>query len=341
MTMSFVASATSRECFSMYPCKWTGEDAFLFTKGRLWATGFLQRNSVPSFMQLPVTSLDWASIVTDIWDVPETERTILLKQLCRSTIKTGQFRSMAEQLVERMPRNTRLFREIAIVCGNYRKARLLWRLVRDQSNITYIIRHWDWTAWTPYVEAMIKDPDINVKFIWEVLALNWDQPNEPPPGRTLHGINSQTQLLELMGRWFLEADHLTDRQTLHCVEKCLAVYQSIDKKVSPRMLLCMIEVVIRDLERGHRGRQDRLAWMVRLIRKHMGPQEADDVLFQLQGWRWTIENQTQAPRKPTIMQIEEELKALAREATKGGLQTQSLSMMKGPDKELDIAENGG
>ncbi|KPM45477.1 hypothetical protein AK830_g1014 [Neonectria ditissima] len=338
MTMSFTASATSRECFSMYPCEWTSEDAFLFTKGRLWATRYLEGSSAPSFIHLDVAGLNWVKMVDEIQAAPKAERDILLKQLCRSTIKTGQFRLMAEQLVEKMPSNTRLFREIAIASGNYRKARLLWRLVRDRWNIRYIVHHWDWTAWTPYVEAMIKDPDINVNLIWEMLALNWNQPNEALPGRAMCGINSQTELLEMMGRWFLEADHLTERQALHCVVQCLGVYQSIDKKVSPRMLLCVIDVVIRDLERGQRGRQERLAWMVRLIRKHMGPREADDVLFQLQGWRWTIENRTQAPCKPTVKKIEEELKVLAREATRGGLRQQSFSVVKEPERELEVAD---
>ncbi|KAH7171148.1 hypothetical protein EDB81DRAFT_777795 [Dactylonectria macrodidyma] len=337
MTMSFSPYVTSRECFDNYPGEWTSEDAFLFTKGRLWATGCFQSNSVPAFMHLDVASLDWASVVKDIWTAPETDRKILLQQLCRSTIKTGQFRTMAEQLVEKMPWNTRLFREIAIASGNYRKARLLWRLVRDKSGITYIIRCWDWTAWTPYVEAMIKDPDMNIKFIWRVLGLNWGQPNEAAPGRALCGINSQTELLELMGRWFLEADHLSERQTLRCVEECLAVYQSIDRTLSPQMILCMVEVILRDLERGNRGRQERLDWMVRLIKKHMGDEEADKVLHQLQGWRWTIENRTQCHEKLTIEKIEEELAMLAKEAAKGDLKDKDLSMIQEPEK---IPEHG-
>lgn len=332
MTMSFSPYVTSRECFEMYPSEWTSTDAFLYTKGRLWATRCFQRNSVPSFIHLDVAGLDWASIVKHIWDAPETERKILLKHLCRSTIKTGQFRTMAEQLVEKMPWNTRLFREIAIASGNYRKARLLWRLVRDKSGITYIIRCWDWTAWTPYVEAMIKDPDMNIRFIWRVLALNWGQPNKADPGRALCGINSQTELLELMARWFLEADHLSERQTLHCIQECLAVYQSIDKNLSPQIILCMVEVILRDLERGNYGRQERLAWMVRLIKKHLGDEEADKVLFQLRGWRWTIENRTQRPEKPTVKQIEDELAMLAKEAAGGDLRGKPLAMIQGLEK---------
>ncbi|KAF7545378.1 hypothetical protein G7Z17_g9220 [Cylindrodendrum hubeiense] len=332
MTMSFSPYVSSRECFDMYPCDWTSKDAFLFTKGRLWATRCFQRDSVPYFMHLDVASLDWASMVKDIWSAPETERKILLKHLCRSTIKTGQFRAMAEQLIEKMPWNTRLFREIAIASGNYRKARLLWRLVRDKSGITYMIRCWDWTAWTPYVEAMIKDPDMNIRFIWRVLGLNWGQPNKAAPGRALCGINSQTELLELMARWFLEADHLSERQTLHCIEECLAVYQSIDRTLSPQMILCMVEVTLRDLERGNRGREERLAWMVRLIKKHMGDDEADKVLFQLQGWRWTIENRIQRPEKPTIKLIEDELAMLAKEAVSGDLKDTPLVMIQKPEE---------
>ncbi|KAH7163259.1 hypothetical protein B0J13DRAFT_538210 [Dactylonectria estremocensis] len=339
MTMSFSPDMTSRECFDMYPGQWTSEDAFFFTKGRLWATRCLQRTSVPDFMHLDVVSQDWVGMVKDIWSTPETERKILLQQLCRSTIKTGQFRTMAEQLVEKMSWNTKLFREIAIASGNYRKARLLWRLVRDKVGIEYIVRCWDWTAWTPYVEAMIKDPDINIKFIWRVLGFNWGRPNKAQPGTALCGINSQTELLELMARWFLEADCLSDRQTLHWIEECLRVYQSIDKNLSPQMILCMVEVILRDLERGNRGRQERLAWMVRLIKEHMGDEEADKVLHQLQGWRWTIENRAPCPEKeeerPTIQQIEVELAVLAQDAARGDLKDKRLAMYKEPENILE------
>ncbi|KAI5466431.1 hypothetical protein BGZ63DRAFT_376192 [Mariannaea sp. PMI_226] len=310
---SFYPSVRTEDCLRTYSGPWASGDAFLFTMGRLWATQCFSASSTLFLANVRIFGPDsWTRLVKVISRQRNQDQQVLFDELCSITAKTGYFDDMARQLA--MDSEVAILKKMAYAGGDYKRAIALWEAASRRHSNYKLIRLWDWTwtDWTPYVKAMINDPDVSRQTIWRVLALNWHQPNKPRPDK--RRIKSQTRLLELMAGWFIESDHLTHRQVLTSVEQCLNRYQSIDKKLSWRMLGRLIDVVVRDLENGFPGRQERLAWMVSLIRKHKGDPEADKVLLQLQGWRWTIENQTSTSKRPSINRIQRELNMMAEAA---------------------------
>jgi len=171
-----------------------------------------------------------------------------------------------------------------------RWARLVLAVLASKGGSRQKVGAWKWSAWSAYVEGMIKDPKMDPARIWQVLNLRHSANGRGAyPEAAAGEVKAKTQLLDQMGRWFMEAPHLNDRQVLRQVQRCVASQRALTNGVSSRTLANVAEVITRDLEKGGRGRTSRMRWLVGMVEQTHGADGAKRAAKALQGWRWTID----------------------------------------------------
>ncbi|KAH6898784.1 hypothetical protein B0T10DRAFT_556075 [Thelonectria olida] len=287
------------KCLEMYPGQCSRQDAWIIAKGRMLACGYLPVERTLRLCKVKWFAQAWFRLLMVAHAPMEEDRVRLVTEVYHVAKQTGYSEELIEDVIQNPNTPTWLFRDLAIASGDYRIADDLWFEAVSRVGYFRLTERWDWSTWIPFVEHMINDPDVPISKIFNKLALACGQPNETKPHRVQLGIKSRTQLLEMMGRWFLEQNCRTPRATVRAIQKCINVYRSIDSKLSPEMLRCLVEVVLRDLEAGGRGRLTRLAWLVRLVRHYAGDEEAERTLTQIRGWRWTIDHHAAVPMRRT------------------------------------------
>lgn len=269
--------------------RWEVPEAFTLARGRLWALGCVEPKQIGYLMRQTANSDGWTNLVLTAWNAPEQIRHKALRDLCLLSNRLGCFEVLAEALASKIAHRSPVFRALAIASGDHTLALQLWKAYNQQQRTARNLGAWDWTAWSIYVEQMIKDSGMDQKLLWKVLALTQTQSNEGLPDRVLCSINSKTELLDKMSTWFLESPHLSDRQILRRIERCINYYGRINQKVSRTAVANLMQVMVRDLESGQPGRVTRLDHLISMIEKHLGKAEAEAALTQIRGWRWTIE----------------------------------------------------
>lgn len=312
--MAFDITRTSSECFQMYGQAWFQPDAHLFVLGRVLATEKLPDDIRYRLATAAYESGPMWSRLAAIAFVPDEEiRSAVFRELYLATKATGHFDLMVEQLLdvstaERLTLRSRLcLTSLAIECRDYKEAYRIWKLARSKSNFCQVATTWRWPSWTPYVEQMIKDPKIGVKGVWKVIPWGRQFSDAPTPVYAKEVYETRQALLEDMGEWVLEAHFLSERTTLRELEYCLLTYKKMNRgRLSPRMILCLVRAILRDLEAGRPGRRERLAWMVTLVRDQLGDEEADRVVMLINGWRWTINNRMSQDKNKTAKELEDE-----------------------------------
>ncbi|CAM1506730.1 Fc.00g063710.m01.CDS01 [Cosmosporella sp. VM-42] len=273
--------------------RWGPEEAFWLVKGRLWAWNYLEPKNVGFWLQQTASSRGWSNLVLSIWYAPADVRPTFFFRLCKIADSLGCFETMAKALATEMPRSSSVFRALALGSEDYRIALRLWETIHGSKHGSraYNIYDWDWTAWTPYLERMIKDPEVDQGLVWKVISLGRTSRNDALPDRAIGGVGSKTQLLDMMSKWYLEVPHLSNRQVLRRIQNCIKHQQRIRKDVSRALLGNMAHAVLRDMENGVLGPASRLDYLVFLVQKYLGNEEAEAALVQIRGWRWTIKNQ--------------------------------------------------
>ncbi|KAH6608739.1 hypothetical protein Trco_002085 [Trichoderma cornu-damae] len=183
-------------------------------------------------------------------------------------------------------------RTIATACDDHRLALHLYEALRSRLGQRAQITTWGWEAWVPYLERIIKDPEITRPVHWEVLNLpRLAAPRGPAgPEQVAREIQAKMALLDKMGQWYMEASHLNDRQVLRRLQRCASVQRALTRGVSSQVLAHVAEVVTRDLQKGEWGRTTWLQWLLGMVAQKHGDKQASDVLKTLKGWRWMVEH---------------------------------------------------
>ncbi|WYZ34475.1 hypothetical protein EsH8_I_000751 [Colletotrichum jinshuiense] len=180
----------------------------------------------------------------------------------------------------------RPFKHLAMASCEHRMALRILCLLRNNAGSlegnTY--RWWTWTAWLPYVEAMIMDESVDTHTIWEVVDSGVTRDFRNPTKREPL-LKQRVKLMENMAVWFSQAHHLTDRVAFRHVSRCIAWLESHDVVVSRRAVATIVSVATRDLKRGEPGRTRRLNFILDIIDRYQGPEERQAAARMLRQWR--------------------------------------------------------
>ncbi|TFA98560.1 hypothetical protein CCMA1212_009754 [Trichoderma ghanense] len=181
-------------------------------------------------------------------------------------------------------------RTIATACDDHRLALHLYETIRARLGRVSQIESWGWEAWVPYLERIIKDPEITRPLHWEMLDLpRLTTPPDADPEEIAREIQAKMALVDSIGQWYMEAPHLNDRQLLRRLQRCVDVQRALAKAVSPQVLARVAEVVTRDLQGGNWGRTTRLRWLLGMVAETHGEKQAGDVSRTLEGWRRMVD----------------------------------------------------
>ncbi|KAK2591509.1 hypothetical protein QQS21_010807 [Conoideocrella luteorostrata] len=259
---------------------------------RLSAINALDTESRKRVLEATYTSMSerWLALVTQVMASGRKETG--LRELCAILSAIGEFTSTTRVLtsppVHLLQRDT--MEAIALACDNHELALQLHDAIDIKPRLNRRQPLWSWSVWTKYIEDIVKDPALDHTRIWQVLKLT-HTPRSISGNKKLLAQDTvaKTQLLDQMGRWFIEAQHLNDRQVLRNLQRCVNQQRALTKGVSSQTLVNIVEVISRDLERGQRGRTSRIQWLLGLLAENLGPREAHSAASALKGWRWTIE----------------------------------------------------
>ncbi|KAL6873210.1 hypothetical protein J3F83DRAFT_732470 [Trichoderma novae-zelandiae] len=186
-------------------------------------------------------------------------------------------------------------RTIATACDDHRLALQLYETVRARLGHGSRITSWGWEAWVPYLERIIKDPEITRPLHWEVLDLpRLTTPSDAPPEEIAREIQAKMALVDRIGQWYTEAPHLNERQLLRRLQRCVGVERALTRAISPQVLARVAEVVTRDLQRGAWGRTTRLRWLLGMVAQTHGEEQAGDVSRTLEGWRRMVDRKKES-----------------------------------------------
>ncbi|OLN82057.1 hypothetical protein CCHL11_08680 [Colletotrichum chlorophyti] len=178
------------------------------------------------------------------------------------------------------------FKLLALASGEYNTAlRVLALMEAHATKLDGKVELlWDWTAWTSYVEDMIKDEAVQTATIWKVVDSGAARSFRSPAQRELL-MKRRTKLMENMAVWFSQASHRTDRMALRHVSRCISWLRAHNVPLSRKVMLAAVSVVTRELKRGEPGRTRRLGWILDLIERYQGVEERRAVAQVLRRWR--------------------------------------------------------
>ncbi|KAF9878993.1 hypothetical protein CkaCkLH20_03226 [Colletotrichum karsti] len=184
-----------------------------------------------------------------------------------------------------------------------------WEELRQKSRRIRKIQYaWDWTHWTQYVEAIIKDEEIPPIHAWKAVmsgaigdVVDDDQSKALTTlrYRTRDRLNEveiedrkelrkrRTRLYRDMTVWFSQAEHLRARVAKRHVDRCIGWLQAHHVKLSHREIMACMSIATRDLKRGEPGRTDRIRWVLKLIEENQGASQSLKAAQELQRWRET------------------------------------------------------
>ncbi|KAF7557859.1 hypothetical protein G7046_g5944 [Stylonectria norvegica] len=271
---------------------WTDHELFALMRARLLGLGLIDERHLDDYSELHGRRARWRRFFVTLWQSGEPQRMIALREIYDTFNRMGHFDILVDQLMYSARDKVDMFRALCVDTNDYRVAlhlRLAFEGRRPRLNLRHKLASWDWTAWTKHAEHIIKDSELPGDMIWKILGLDSDRRNPAARERGMGDFDTKTQLLEAMGKWFLESSHLNDRQLLRRIQTCNRVFLKLQPNLSDPSIGNLTEALLRDLERGWFGRASRLDYLVYMIRKHVGEEEAKRALVQITGWRWTID----------------------------------------------------
>jgi hypothetical protein len=162
------------------------------------------------------------------------------------------------------------------------------------------------------VEKMIADPELNydhgllsqavyiVKKRVHNPRIRTTGPQDTPDKQT-HKLRETLEFIEWLAYRYMVSKHLKDRQALRGVEWCLRRYERLSPghRGSPKILVILSRILIRDLEAGRWGRTQRLKWLISKIEQYQGTAQARKAVKTVEGWRSMIDEQMRGRRKVT------------------------------------------
>jgi hypothetical protein len=262
---------------------------------RLNATGAINSNLHSELTRIEYSSLSqrWMALFSAIHSLPNANGILTeLFNFFKNISQTDALISAVSSLpISRISVDS--IRTIATACDDHRLALQLYEALRSQPGHGGQITSWGWEVWVPYLERIIKDPEITRPVHWEILNLPrleaTAQKAAADPEEIAREIQAKMALLDKMGQWYMEASHLNDRQVLRRLQRCASVQRALTRSVSSRVLAQVTEVVTRDLQRGQWGRTTWLQWLLGMVAQKHGEEHASDVLKTIKGWRWMID----------------------------------------------------
>ncbi|KAL7900004.1 hypothetical protein HDV64DRAFT_267827 [Trichoderma sp. TUCIM 5745] len=262
---------------------------------RLKATGAIDGNLHSKLTRIDYSSLSqrWAALFSAIHRRPNASS--ILTELFSFFSGIDQTDALISALSSLPISRTSIdcVRTIATACDDHRLALQLYEALRSRLGQGEQISTWGWEAWVPYLERIIKDPEITRPVHWKILNLPrlaaTAHKSTPDPEEIAREIQAKMALLDKMGQWYMEASHLNDRQVLRRLQRCASVQRALTESVSSRVLAQVTEVVTRDLQKGQWGRTTWLQWLLGMVAQKHGDEHASDVLKTIKGWRWMID----------------------------------------------------
>ncbi|PHH77714.1 hypothetical protein CDD80_276 [Ophiocordyceps camponoti-rufipedis] len=269
---------------------------------RLLVAGALPPGQTISTMPSMPMSRRWTILIRALLPLDDCQRQ--LRDLCSFLAGIEGFQTMA-QAIANLPHGDmpmdgaqlNVVLTVARACGDHNLALTLFDafLLRRRSRDE--LAAWSWSLWAEHVEAIIKDSSINPRWAWRVLG-HMTSCNDACPVAAASEVEAKMKLLIKMSRWFLEAPHLTDRQKLRELTRCLKYQRKLTDRVASPTLLGITDVITRDLRRGQQGRQTRIDWLLALTEERHGLSEAEKAAAVLDKWRGV--NRERIPPLATI-----------------------------------------
>lgn len=262
---------------------------------RLKSTGIVEANVHSELTRTEYTTLSqrWIALFSAVHSLPNASSILTgLLNFFRDISQIDALISALSSLpISRVSIDS--VRTIATVCDDHKLALQLYEALRSRLGQGAQITSWGWEAWVPYLERIIKDPEITRPVHWEVLDLprlaTTSRKATADPEEIAREIQAKMALLDKMGQWYMEAAHLNDRQVLRRLQRCASVQRALTRNVSSQVLAQVTEVVTRDLQRGQWGRTTWLQWLLGMVAEKHGDEQASDVLKTIKGWRWMID----------------------------------------------------
>ncbi|KFH40406.1 hypothetical protein ACRE_089270 [Hapsidospora chrysogenum ATCC 11550] len=162
------------------------------------------------------------------------------------------------------------------------------------------------------VEKVISDPELNhdrgpLSQAVHIVKNRIGNPRtritgpQDTPGKQTHELRATLEFIEWLAYRYMVSEHLRDRQALRGVEWCLRSYERLSPghRGSPKILVILSRILIRDLEAGRWGRTQRLKWLISKIEQYQGTAQARKTVRAVEGWRSMIDEQMQGRRKVT------------------------------------------
>lgn len=232
-----------------------------------------------------------------------------LRELCSCLKSIGEFWTVAEALTtppNHMVRSGAV-QAIAAACDDHKAAIKLYDILAAKDRDAEAdeghggdeaprrkLAAWHWTIWAKYAERMIKDPDLDAHFTWELL-----KPRPPRmetcPEEAEEEVGAKMRLVDQMVDWYMEVPQWSERKVLRYVSKCVEGQKQLGA-VSAQTLAKFAQVVTRDLVKGQRGRTTRLEWLIAMVAQRHGPDKASTTLEMLRGWRSAVDREREMPR---------------------------------------------
>ncbi|KAG6121501.1 hypothetical protein E4U13_004549 [Claviceps humidiphila] len=241
----------------------------------------------------------WPALLSHI--VSSTHKTTALQDLVAFLTAIDEF-SSSVSLMTALPLY-KLRREtieaLATACAHHTQALHLYDTIEAKlPPIRSPEPLWQWTTWTQYVEAIIKDPSIKHHRLWQVLKLSYNPRGMVPPEASSEDNTAKARLVMQMAEWYLQTEHLTERGVLRNLQRCLNMYRALKPgtAVPYALIACIVKFICRDLERGGRGRTSRMKWVLDIVAEDYGEEEARKMAVAWEGRRWMND----CERDPTL-----------------------------------------
>lgn len=256
---------------------------------RLLVAGALPPGQTISTMPSMPMSRRWTILIRVLLPLDDNQRQ--LRNLCSLLAGIDGFQTMAQAIANLphgdMPMDDAQLNMVLTVtraCGHHNLALALFDAFLLRRRSRYQLAAWSWSLWAEHVEAIIKDSSINPRWAWRVLG-HVTRCDDACPVAAASEVEAKVKLLIKMSRWFLGAAHLTDRQKLRELTRCLKYQRKLMDRIASSTLLGLTNVITRDLQRGEQGRQTRIDWLLDLTEEAHGVGEAERTAAVLEKWR--------------------------------------------------------
>ncbi|PTB76040.1 hypothetical protein M440DRAFT_1401495 [Trichoderma longibrachiatum ATCC 18648] len=299
MAKAYNSSATNEEFVQSYRELIASRDIGLVS-AQLWQVTVARLKSAEVIDTIPHFDLTrtkysslsqrWAALFSAIHDLPNANDVLTDLYGFFKDIHRTDALIQAISYLPISPMSIDTARTIATACDDHKLALQLYETIRARLGPDARIESWGWEAWVPYLERIIKDPEITRPVHWELLDLpRLATPPDADPEEVAREVQAKMALVDRIGQWYMEAPHLNDRQLLRRLQRCVDVQRALAEAVSPQVLARVAEVVTRDLQGGDWGRTTRLRWLLGMVAQTHGEEQAGDVSRTLEGWRRMVD----------------------------------------------------